>query len=38
MFWVFHIYINEIDFILNEDINDNVDFEYDDLSIVEIQI
>lgn len=24
--------MNEIDFILNEDINDNADFEYDDLS------
>jgi len=30
-FWIFHIYINEIDYILNEDTNDNADFEYDDL-------
>ncbi len=31
-FWIFNIYINEIDFILNEDTNDNADFEYDDIS------
>jgi len=31
-FWVFNIYINEIDSILNEDTNDNADFEYDDFS------